>query len=72
MFLTNILLSMFDKLLDTFSEFMYDKIEKKLNDGGNKICWIATILVGWSEWGNKQNFNSGPIGQMVESDRGGK
>jgi hypothetical protein len=37
------------------------EIKKKnyTNYQGNKICWVAVILVGWSERGNKQNFNLG-------------
>jgi hypothetical protein len=45
---------------------MYNKNEKKClknNFSSNeaiKFFWVAAILVGWSERGNKKNFILGP------------
>jgi hypothetical protein len=46
------------KLLDTFSEF-HVYVRKKnyqMSDRGNNIWWVAAMLVGRSERGNKQCF----------------
>ena len=43
------------RLLEIFTEFIYNMNGKKIIEQGNKIL-VATNLVGQSERGNRQNF----------------